>query len=319
MKLVPLLAAAVFSIPSLARAQTWPQKPVKVILPFAAGGPADTMARLLAPQIAAFLGQPLVLENRAGAGGVLGIDLIAKASADGYAMAFAAPGPLTIAPHLSRVPYSAAADLSYVSIAGLMPNILAVNAKLGINSLAELIAAARAKPGSINFSSSGIGTNGHLAGELLKQLAGIAIVHVPYKGGAPAVTDLVAGNVQMTFVNASGVLQQVRAGQATALAITSPRRSRLLPNIPSMVEAGLPSLVTEGTYGFVAPAGLPAQILARLNASVTAAVKQREVVDKFTELLAEAVSSTPQEYRDWMTAESARWAEVISKGKITAD
>jgi tripartite-type tricarboxylate transporter receptor subunit TctC len=302
----------------VAHAQSYPQKPIKVILPFAAAGPADTMARLMAAPMSAHLGQPLVLENRAGAGGILGIDLAAKAAADGYTLAFAAPGPLTIVPHLSSVPYAVDADLAFVSTAGVMPNILAVNAKLGVSSLRELIEAARQKPGSLNFASSGIGTNGHLAGELLKQLAGIDIVHVPYKGGAPAVTDLVAGTVQIIFVNASGILQQVRSGQATALAITSPKRSRLLPGIPSMVEAGMPSLVTEATYGFVAPAKIPPAVLSRLNAAVVAAAKQRDVVDKLSELLADAASSTPQEYRDWTRAESARWAEVIKKGQITA-
>ncbi len=316
--LAALLPAVLAAPARHVEAQSWPQhKPIRLIVPFATGGPIDIMARITSPLLAAALGQVVVVDNRAGAGGVLGVDLLAKSPADGYTLGFSAPGALTIAPHLSKIPYSPATDIAYVSMIGQVQNILVVNGKLGISSLADLIRAAKQKPGSINFASSGIGTGGHLAGELLKQLASVDIVHVPYKSGAAPLTDLVAGNVQVLFVAAGGSLRQlVNSGALTALVLTSPTRSELLPNIPSAVEAGMPGLITADIYGMVAPAKLPAEMLARLNAEAVTILRKRELIDKFAEQTLVATPSTPQEYRAWMQTESARWGEVIKRAQI---
>jgi tripartite-type tricarboxylate transporter receptor subunit TctC len=308
------------ALPTFATAQAWPSKPVRLIVPFGPAGPIDIMSRTVAPYLSKNLGQPVIVDNRPGAGGALGIDLLSKAAADGYTIATTAPGVLTIAPHTSKLPFSPETDLAYVSMVGQVLNLLIVNGKLPIRSVEELLKAARDKPGSINFASSGVGTNGHLAGELLKQVANIDIVHIPYKSGGAALADVVAGNAQISFVAASGsILPLVKNGQIRALALTSARRSDLVPEVPSAPEAGVPTLITADVYGLVAPAKTPAEIVRRLNAEMGSVLRNREVVDRFREQLTVATPSTPQEYREWMQAESARWGAVIKRGKITAE
>jgi len=307
----------IWAVPSLA--QSWPQRPIRLIVPFPAGGSADMFARLIAPKMAATLGQPVVVENRGGAGGVLGIDLVAKASPDGYTTGLSGTGAITIQPHLTKIPFSPTQDLAYLSMVARVTNIMTVNAKLGITSVAGLISAARQKPGVLNFGSAGSGSTLHLAGELLKQEAKIDIVHIPYKGVAPAVTDLIAGQVQILIANANGVMPHIKSGAITALAVTSPTRTASLPNVPSVVEVGFPSLVAEDVYGLVAPVKTGQDVQRALSAAVVSAVRSPDVVEKFAEQGAVATSSTSEEYRQWMLAESAKWGRVIKQGNITAD
>jgi tripartite-type tricarboxylate transporter receptor subunit TctC len=300
-------------------AQSWPQRPIRIIVPFAAGGPADMFARLVAPKMSAKLGQPVVVENRGGAGGALGIDMVAKANPDGYTIGLSGTGAITIAPHLTKLPYSPSQDLAYISMVARVPNVVTVNGALGITSMAGLISAARQKPGKLNFGSAGSGSTLHLAGELLKQETKIDIVHIPYKGAAPAVTDLIAGQVQILIANANGVISHIKSGAITALAVTSPTRLAILPNVPSVVEAGLPGLVAEDVYGLLAPAKISQDVQRALSLAAVDAVRAPDVVEKFAEQGAVATSSTPEEYRQWMVTMSAKWANVIKQGNITAD
>lgn len=314
-----LVFALLHGLAGAAVAQTWPQRPLRLIVPFAAGGSADMFARLIVPKMAASLGQPLVIENRGGAGGVVGNDVVAKAAADGYTIGLSGTGALVAAPHLIKIPYSPAEDLAYITMVARVSNILAVNSKLGFNSVADLIGAARRDPGKLNFGSAGNGTTLHLAGELLKQEAKIDIVHVPYKGVAPAITDLISGRVQILVGNANAMIAQVRSGAIKALAVTSLKRTDLLPDVPSMAEVGMPSVVVEDVYGLIAPAKTPQEVLQKLATAGTAAAGSPDVAEKFAQAGAAASPSTPEEYRRWMLSNSAKWGDVIKRGSITAN
>ena len=307
------------AISGAATAQTWPQRPIRLIVPFAAGGSGDMFARLIVPKMGASLGQPVVIENRGGAGGVLGNDAVAKAAPDGYTIGLSGTGALVAAPHMMKMPYSPQEDLAYITMIARVQNILAVNNALGVHSVAELVAAAKRTPGKLNFGSAGNGTTLHLAGELFKQEANINIIHVPYKGVAPAITDLLAGQVQILVGNANSMIGHVRGGAIKALAVTSAKRISLLPDVPSMVEAGMPSVIVDDVYGLIAPAKTPLDVLQKLAAAGTAAAGAADVAEKFAQQGAMASPTTPEEYRQWMITDSARWQAVIKRGNITAD
>lgn len=299
-------------------AQAWPQRPIRLVNPFAAGGSVDFFARLIAPKMSDSLGQQVVVESRPGAAGMTGVDSVAKAPPDGYSVVIPGPSSLTILPHLTKVPYSVD-DLALLTMVSRVPNLVTVNGKLGINNIDDLVRAARQAPGKLNYGSSGSGGTLHLGGALLAQELKIDILHVPYKGVAPALTDLMGGQVEILVANANVPLGQIKSGAVKALAITSPRRSPLLPDVPSMAELGHNSLVTEDVYGLAAPAKTPQAILDRLMQAGTAAVKSPDVAAKFAEQAALASPSTPQEYRQWVQTESRRWAEVIKRNKITLE
>ena len=299
-------------------AQAWPQRPIRLVNPFAAGGSVDFFARLIAPKMSDSLGQQVVVEARPGAAGMTGVDSVAKAPPDGYSVVIPGPSSLTILPHLTKVPYSVD-DLALLTMVSRVPNLVTVNGKLGINNIDDLVRAARQAPGKLNYGSSGSGGTLHLGGALLAQELKIDILHVPYKGVAPALTDLMGGQVEILVANANVPLGQIKSGAVKALAITSPRRSPLLPDVPSMAELGHNSLVTEDVYGLAAPAKTPQAILDRLMQAGTAAVKSPDVAAKFAEQAALASPSTPQEYRQWVQTESRRWAEVIKRNKITLE
>src|SRR5687768_1090348 len=271
--------------PLLALAQPYPSKPVKLIVGFPAGGPADIFGRSLAQGMAAELGQPVIVENISGVGGVLGVDRAAKAAPDGYTMVINSASPLVIAPYsLSKIPYDVKKDFAFITLVVRVPEVLAVHPSIPVNSLAELISYAKANPGKVNFGSAGSGSITHLAGELLKSEAKIDIVHVPYKGAAPAVTDLVGGQVQMGIFDVPVLLSHIRAGKLKALAVTSASRAPTLPDVPSTVELKYPNVTSDNWYGLIMPAATPAEIQRRVHSAATNALKSTAVQEQFAKV-----------------------------------
>jgi tripartite-type tricarboxylate transporter receptor subunit TctC len=314
-----LVATALSLLTSLpARAETWPSKPINLIVPYSAGGPTDTIARLLAKKVGASVGQTIIVENKPGAGGTIGVDATLKAAPDGYTFALAGQGPIAGMPNLMKVPYKPT-DVQYVTMVARIPSVIVVRADSGITTLAELIKRAKAAPGKLNYASAGPGTSPHIGAELLKQETGIDIVHVPYKGAAPAMTALLAGDVQLAMVDLLPVMQYVNAGKLTIVAVASPTRAPQAPNVPTTKELGFPGIVMDTNYGLIAPAGLPADILKKFRDAVVAVVQSPELKDQFYKQGAIAVTSTPQEYQAFMQAEFDKWHGVVTKGKITLD
>ncbi|OGA95593.1 MAG: hypothetical protein A3G27_01865 [Betaproteobacteria bacterium RIFCSPLOWO2_12_FULL_66_14] len=258
------------------------------------------------------LGQPVVVENRAGAGGVLGVNAIAKSAPDGYTIGISGPGALVAAPFMMKdFPYDVMRELQPVTLIARIAGVVVTNPGSGFKTVKELIARAKSNPGKISYASAGAGTLTHLAGELLKIEAGIDILHVPYKGGAPAAADLVAGRVQVFFPDLPAVLQFIRGGKLIAIAVTTRERAADLPDVPTMAESGVPAMISESLYGMLAPAGLPGAVLARLNGSAVAALKEPAVVAQIRKLGATPSPTTPDEYRDLIRSERNKWERVI--------
>ncbi|MFO1324745.1 MAG: tripartite tricarboxylate transporter substrate binding protein [Burkholderiales bacterium] len=314
------LAVAAASTP--VGAQAWPAKPIRLISPFSAGSTVDLHARLLATSLSATLGQPVVVEDKAGAGGAIGLDLVAKAPADGYTIGIGTTGPLTINPYLigSRVPYDPNKDFAAVGQYGIGPNVIVINADVPAKNLAELIALAKAKPNSISYaSSSGIGSTAHLAGELLGSVAGIDIVHIPYKGNAEGVTALLAGQVQMAISGLPPMIQHIQAGKLRALAVTGPTRMAQLPDVPTVTEAGFKEIDVSAWYGIVAPPGTPPDIVAKLHAAFAKAVASPEVRERFLATGTDPYMTSPQQFADLIRTDGTRWAAVIKKANVRAE
>jgi len=300
-----------------ARAQSYPVKPVKLIVPFAAGGPADVMARVAGQRMSAILGQNLIVENRPGAGGTIGARAAAQAEPDGYTLMLANTSTLVIGPLVYRnVEYDPLKSFALIAAFGTTSNILVVNPQVPARTVQEFIALARAQPGKLSYASPGIGTPPHLIGEMLKLKAGIDLVHVPYKGGGQAIGDVVAGQVQMTFENPSVSLPLVRAGKVRALAATGETRNPEAPDIPTMIEAGIPDFVSVSFTGLVAPAGTPAAIVARLNAAANESLAAPDVHGVLAKLAVEARPGTPAEFAAFVTAETDKWRAVVEAAKI---
>ena len=302
-------------------AQAYPSKPVRLIVPFPAGGPADLFGRALAQGMSAQLGQPVIIENKAGVGGVLGVDAVAKAPPDGYLLALNSGSALAVSPYmLAQMPYDANKDLALVTLVVRVPEVLAVNPKLPVGSLAELVAYAKANPGKVNFGSAGSGSITHLAGELLKVEAKVELVHVPYKGAAPAVQDLLGGQVQMGIFDVPVLLPHIRSGALKALVITSGSRSPSLPEISTSAELGYPKFLSDNWYGLVAPAATPPDVLKRIHAAAVAALKSPEVIEQYAKVSGIASPTTPEEYAAFVRAEQAKWSAIIeaigAKGKL---
>lgn len=311
-----LAALALLVTGATAHAQVWPAKPIRLIVPYAAGGPTDVIARLVARKLGSDLGQTVVVDNKAGAGGTIGVDAALKAAPDGYTVALAAPGPLAGMPNLMKVPY-APTDIQYLTLVARIPAVIVVGKDSGIGSLADLIKQAKAAPGKLNYGSAGPGTTPHIGAELLKQEAGIDLVHVPYKGAAPAVTALLAGEVQMAMVDLLPVLQHVASGSLKILAVASTQRAPQVPEVPTTTELGYGGVLMDTTYGVIAPTGLPAAVQTRLRDAVVTAMQSADMKDQLLKQGAVAATSTPQEYRALMTAEYEKWRSVVTRGKIT--
>jgi len=308
-------ALAALMLPALAtraRAQAFPDQPIRMIVPFAAGGPADIIARLVSRVMGERLGRPVVIEARPGAGGSIGVDVVAKSRPDGHTLVLASSGATVILPHLrNNMPYDTLRDLAPISQVLGVPQIVSVAPNLGVRSLAELITMAKAQPGRIAFGSAGIGSSLHMAAELLKLRAGIDITHVPYPGAAPAVTDLLAGRIQLLMADTPALIGHVRAGTLPALAVTSAQRLGVLPDVPTAVEAGVAGMVSETWYGVLGPAGLPQDRIATLNAAVVAALRDEETSRQLLNQGGRIVGSTPTDFAAFIRQTHATWGEVV--------
>ena len=303
--------AAALMASTAAHAQAWPNKPITLFVPFAAGGPSDMFGRILARGMSAVLGQQIVIENKGGMCGVIGVAATAKAAPDGYTIGMNATGPTAIAPFMvPNMPFEDK-DLVLLTPIALVQMIVATSSRLPVGSVAELIAYAKANPGKVNYGSSGPGGISHLAAELFRSAAGIDITHVPYRGAAPAVQDLLAGQVQMVVLDVSVLLPHIRSGAIKALAATSTTRAALLPDVPTTAEAGLPTVLSDNWYGLAAPAGVPKPILERIHAAAVEVLKTKEAAEPMMAQGAVIRPMTPAEFTDFVRLEREKWGPVV--------
>jgi tripartite-type tricarboxylate transporter receptor subunit TctC len=302
--------------PTLAAAQDFPSKPIRLIVPFPAGGPNDIIARVIGQRMSELIKQPVLIDNRGGQGGVLGTDAVAKAPPDGYTIAISSAGALAISPSMEKVAYDTRKDLQPITLVAKVPEMLVVATNVPAKDMNELIALARAQPGKLNFASSGPGSLPHLAGELLKLTAKIDIVHVPYRGAAPAVNDLLGQQVQMVFLDLPVLLPQVKAGGLRAIAVGAPQRVPTAMEVPTTAEAGMPDLLIENWYGMVAPAGTPAAVVATLNRVAIEAMRDPAVKEKLASQGAELIGDTPEHFRGFIDDEIKKWEKVIKDAGV---
>jgi tripartite-type tricarboxylate transporter receptor subunit TctC len=304
----------------VASAQTYPSKPIRIVVGFAAGGPADVMARLIGQRMTATLGQAVVIDNRPGAGGTIAARAVAEADPDGYTLLLGNTSTLVISPLIYRnVGYDPVKSFAPVALLGTTSNLLVVNTALPANSVAELIALARAKPGKLNFSSAGNGTPPHLIGEMFKQKLGLEVVHVPYKGGGLSVAAVVAGETQFSFENPAVSLPLAQAGTVRALAVTSDVRSPQAPELPTMIEAGVPDFTSVSFTAVVAPAGTPTTIVDKLNAAINESLTSPEIASTLVKLSVDAKRVTPQEFAAFLAQERDKWTTVVKGAGVQMD
>ena len=314
-----LLACALLLAAGPAAAQAYPTKPIRWIVPFPTSGATDILTRTIAQKLSEALGQPVIIDNKPGAGGALGSDLAAKAAPDGYTLLMATTSTHSIGPALQKLPYDAQRDFAAISIVADATNVLIVSPKLGINSVRELIALAKSKPGQLNYSSSGAGSIVHLSGERFKSMTGTDIVHIPYKGTALAIPDIINGQISMMFDSIVSVMPHIRSGKVKALAISSQKRSSLLPELPTMAEAGVPGYTSDTYFGVFAPAGTPHDIIVRLNTELVKIVHENDTKERLLKLGAEPVGSTPEQLAAAVKSENAKWAKVIRDAGVKLD
>jgi tripartite-type tricarboxylate transporter receptor subunit TctC len=309
-------AVAQFTATGTAGAQAYPTKPVRVVAPSSAGGPVDVITRAVMQGMAETLGQQIVIENRAGAAGLIGTELVAKAAPDGYTLLFGFSGPLAIVPSLNpNTPYDPITDLVAITQVATAPYVLLVHPSVPAKNVKELVALAKARPGQMNFSSGGNGTGIHMAGELFNLVANVRILHVPYKGAAPAITALMAGEVDMMFNGLPGAVAYIKSGMVRALAVGGATRSPLMPDTPTIAESGL-EFKTGGWYGLLAPKGTSRAIVDKVNSALHRALNAPEMKERLTKLAVEGVSSTPEAFAKLIADEKALWADVIGKAGI---
>ena len=307
-----LVALVGFLLPGAATAETYPSRPIKLVVPFPPGGPNDIIARVVAQRMSEILGQPIIIDNRGGAGGVVGTDAVAKSAPDGYTIGIASAGAIAISASLvEKVPYDSTKDLTAITTVASVPELLVVPAELNVNTFAELVAMANAKPGQLNFASTGPGSMPHLAGELLKINGKLNIVHVPYRGAAPAVNDILGGQVQMMFADIPVLLPHVKSGKLKAVAIASKARAPSLPEVQTLSEHGLANVDAENWYGMIGPANMPADIVAKLNAVTVEALKSPGVIEKLSSQGANLVGDSPAQFAAFIKTEIAKWAKVV--------
>jgi tripartite-type tricarboxylate transporter receptor subunit TctC len=304
---------------SEAIAQTYPSKPVRLIVTYPPAGSSDLMARILGQKLSELWGQAVIVENKAGAAGSIGMDYAAHQPPDGYSFLIGNLGPTVVNPILSKVPFDVERDFIPVSLIATGPNILVVNPNTPATTMGELIAYARANPGKLNFGSGGSGSVAHLSGEMFKSQAHVDIVHVPYKGGILSVNDLLAGNVQLVFSDALPVMQHIRAGKLRALAVTSPERSPLAPEIPTCVESGLPGLVAVNWWGVLLPAGTPKVIADKFRADLVKVMQDPDIKERFAMLGVDVISGTPEQFGAYIKSETAKYAKLVKEANIHAE
>jgi tripartite-type tricarboxylate transporter receptor subunit TctC len=314
------LCALFACIATVASAQGYPNRTIRLVVPFPAAGTTDILARAAAQKLTEAFGQSVVADNRPGAAGNIGADLVAKSAPDGYTLLMGTVGTHAINPSLySKMPYDHIKDFVPVVLVAGVPNVLVVNPALPVNSVADLIRLAKDKPGQINFASSGSGTSIHLSGELFKTMAGVDITHVPYKGSSPALVDLIGGQVQIMFDNLPSALPQIKAGRLRAIAVTSLKRAPVLPDVPTISESGLPGFEASSWFGVLAPAGTPAPIVARINAEVNKWLQSADARERLLSQGAEAAGGSPEQFAHHIRAESEKWAKVVKASGAKVD
>jgi len=314
--LVALAMANVY--PALA--ETWPTRPIRFIVPFAPGGGGDVVGRIIGQRMSEQLGKPLVIDNRAGGGGTLGCELAAKAAPDGYTLLLGNVGPIAVGPALyPKLAYDPVRDFAPVTMIASFPNLLVANPGLPFKTVPELVAYAKSRPGQLNFASAGAGTSTHLAGELFKSVAGIDVVHVPYKGGAAAMTDIIAGQVAYYFGTMPSSMPLAKAGKLRALAVTSLTRSPAAPEVPTIAESGYPKFETAAWYGLMFPTGTPREIVARTNAATMVVLALPDIRERLVHEGSEPLGSTPAQFGAYIKAEIAKWSGVVKAANLKAD
>ena len=290
----------------------YPTRSIRLIAPFAVGGSTDVLARAIAPELSKRLGQPVIVDNRPGAGGNIGIDAVAKAAPDGYTIGIASPGPIVVnVTLLSSLPYDPTRDLAPIALIADLPIVLVANSSVRANNVKELIALDRADPGKLSFASAGSGTTMHLSGELFNVMTGTKLVHVPYRGTGPAITDILGGQIQLGFLDLPSVAAHVKGGRIKLLAVGNNRRAQSTPDLPTIAESGVPGYETSGWFGVVAPARTPAAIIARLNTEIVNVMNTPSVRDYLLQQGIEPRSSTPEQFGTFIKSEIPKWAEVI--------
>ena len=315
---------SIWAIAALCISQTvaaqgaFPAKPITIVVGFEPGGGTDTTARIVQKPLGDAVGQQIVVENRAGAGGNIAVDYVAKSAPDGYTLVLANVGALAVNPHILKTPYDPLRDLTPISMAAVFANVLVVQPSLQINSVADYVKLAREKPGGVTYASSGIGGAGHLAGELLKTMAGGNLVHVPYKGGGPAMQGFLGGQVDSFFATPISSVSQIRAGKAKAVATTGAKRAALMPDVPTVAEAGYPGYEALNWYGFLGPARMPRDIVDRLNREIVRALANPEAVSQLQKTGVEPQSSTPAEFARYIEREYHTWGKVVKEAGIKA-
>lgn len=300
--------AAMAQAPNL----NWPTRPIRLVVTFPPGGSTDTIARIVMPKLAERLGQPVIIDNRPGAGGSIGVDLVVKAVPDGYTIVLGAAGALTINVSLSKTPpYDPLRDLAPITMIGTSPFLLVADPAFSANSAKEIIALAKAKPGQITYASGGVGTAMHLAGELFRMMTETDLVHVPYKGSGPAVAAAAAGQTALAFADITSALPLMKSGRVKPVGVLSRQRSELAPDIPTLSESGIPGYESIGWFGLLGPAGMPVAIVSRINAETAAVMQLPEIRERLLNVALEPWVSTPEEFTRFMKAEIAKWADVI--------
>jgi tripartite-type tricarboxylate transporter receptor subunit TctC len=317
MRIVAALVAGLSLLwPALAAAEDFPSRQIRLIVPFPPGGPNDIIARLVGQRMSELIKQPVVIDNRAGQAGVLGTDTVAKANPDGYTIGIVSASALVISPTMESVPYDVGKDLAPVTLVTTVPEMLVVAGNVPAKNMTELVALAKAQPGKLNFASAGVGGLPHLAGELFKLTAGIDIVHVPYRGAAPAINDLLGQQVQMTFLDLPVLLPHLKAGTLHPIALGAPERSPTAPDVPTPAEGGMPDLLVQNWYGMVAPGATPANIVAELSRIANEAMNYPSVKERLADQGLTVAGDTPEQFRQFIGVETKKYAYIIKSAKL---
>ncbi|HTE13539.1 MAG TPA: tripartite tricarboxylate transporter substrate binding protein [Burkholderiales bacterium] len=311
---------ALFTTAITVQAQPYPVKPIRCVVPYPPGGPTDIIGRAIAQKLAEALGQPVIIDNRGGAAGTIGSEQVARAPADGYTLLWGTPGTHGIAPSIyPKLGYDPVKDFTHITLIALGTNLLVVHPSVPARSVAELVAVAKSRPGKLNFGSAGAGATSHMAAEMLKVMSGIDMLHVPFKGAAPAIVALMSGEVDLAILDTPPLLPHVRSGKLRALAVASQRRSRVLPQLPTMEESGLPGYNASSWHGLFAPAGTPRDIVSKLHTTITQIVKLPDITERLSAQGVEPVANTPDPFAEFIKSEIARWARIAKISRAKAE